>query len=154
MNFCPFPLNDPTAFNPFIILAPGTKAMAHIPGAKVMKGLKAVGTMSGKSDRLLVRLFGGKSGPLSMSPSGGGWMKAKDFVKSFGKSGPRHEFGIGGWNKGTRLEIGVLKADRKVGTATARSADDLQGGGVEVLAKEGDFAFGGWLPFFWPPGMP
>ena len=119
-----------------------------------MKGLKAAGAMGGKSDRLLVRLFGGKSGPLSKDPSGGGWMKAKDFVKSFGENGPRHRFGIGKWNKGTKLEIGVLKADRKVGSTMAKSADDLQGGGVEVLAKEGDFAFRGWLPFYWPPGMP
>jgi hypothetical protein len=110
-------------------------------------------------DCLVVRIFGGRSGELSANPEGGGWMKATDFMKSFFRGGPRQSFGIPVTNTGTRLGIGVLRADVRVpfqpaSEAIGFSGKLLSGGGAEAMAKASDFAFRGNLPFFWPPWLP
>jgi len=113
--------------------------------------------ISSALDRIVVRMFGGKSGPLSVNPEGGGWMTGKDFIKSFFKSGgPRGQFGIPGTNAGTRLGFGILKPGADVPIQPAEGAWGyggrwLQGGAPEVMANEGDFLLRGWFPWLWPP---
>ena len=86
-------------------------------------------------------------------------MKATDFAKSFFKGGPRESFGIPVTNTGTKLGIGVLRADADVPVQPALEAIGfggryLSGGSGEVMAKASDFSFRGWLPSFWPPWLP
>jgi RHS repeat-associated protein len=108
----------------------------------------------------VVRLWGGKSGPLSEDPAGGGWMKATDFLKSFfrterpGPLGPRHAFGIGEWNEGSQLSIGILRGQVPTRIASSVPVEGLQGGGTEVAAKGSNFIIRFAMRFYYPAGWP
>jgi len=138
----------------------GGVASAFMPGIGKGIGKMAEKAGGGVLSRLAVRLFGGDSGPLSTGPEGGGWMRGTDFLKSIFRvvkgSGPRDAFGIGGWNSGSKLGIGILKSGTNIPRRSALPIleQGLKGGGPELMAKGSDFLFRGWLPLFWPPGFP
>lgn len=121
-------------------------------------GRSMAGESGGLLDRFAVRMFGGSSG-LSPATQPGGWTRATDFVKSFVKGGPRNYFGIGDWNTGSRLAIGVLKSDTKIVIKPASSCKMSPigfrpGGGPELKVMDSDFAFKGVIPFYYPPKLP
>lgn len=82
-------------------------------------------------------------------------MTHRDYVKSLfqgGAKGVRNKFGIGSWNMGSRLGIGIPTPGNNVPVqpAVPYPPEGLAGGGPEVMAKASDFLLRWWMPWYHP----